>query len=228
MGSIQICNTSKEQIQLPRRTYNTLGWRIPACPADKPFTSIVIDDQMDVKKIYVTYAESEAEKIPVPIPYQQVVADYFANERLTERGCFTCAPDHIPTEAEVTAARQTRIKWLQKLIEAGDKEFMRTKKIEEIPDICKMAVDELGLKREWAIVAPPPMTQCPACGESINVGVAICKGCHAILDFEKAKQFGLVQESEEESVPVAPKRGPGRPKKEPVPEQDLDGPIGGI
>jgi len=226
MGSIQICNTSPEAIVLPRRTYNVLGWKIPACPPDKPFTSIVIEDQMDVKKVYVTYAENEAEKIPVPVPYQQVVADYFGNEKLAQKGCFTCAPDHIPTEAEVTNARNMRLKWLQGLVEAGDKEFMRTHKVDEIPDFCKLAVTELGLKREWAIVAPPPMTSCPACGETINVGVAICKSCHAILDFEKAKAFGLVQESNEPET-VA-KRGPGRPKKEKPEEQDIDGPVGGI
>lgn len=226
MGSIQICNTSRETIQLPRRTYNVLGWRIPACPPDKPFTSIVIEDQMDVKKIYVTYAENEAEKIPVPIPYQQVVADYFGNEKLAQKGCFTCAPDHIPTEKEVTAARLMRTKWLQGLVEAGDKEFMRTHKVDEIPDFCKLAVEELGLKRDWAIVAPQPMTQCPACFETIQVGAVICRSCHAIIDFEGAKKFGLVQESEQAEVAAAPKRGPGRPKK--APEQDIDGPVGGI
>lgn len=226
MPSIQICNTSREMIQLPRRTYNVLGWRIPACPPDKPFTSIVIDDQMDLKKIYVEYDESKAEIIPVPIPYQQVVADYFANEKLREKGCFTCAPDHIPTEQEITDARNTRTKWLQKLVEAGDKEFMRTHKVDEIPDFCKMAVEELGLKRDWAIVAPPPMTSCPACFESINISAVICKSCGAILDRERAIEFGLIEEGD--AVPAAPKRAPGRPKKQAAPEQDLEGPIGGV
>jgi hypothetical protein len=201
-----------------------LGWRIPACPADKPFTSIVINDQIDVKKVYVTYSESEAEKIPVPIPTDQIVADYFGNEKLKQKGCFVCAPDHIPTEKEVTEARNTRIKWLQGLVEAGDKEFMRTHKVDEIPDFCKTAVTELGLKREWAVVAPPPMTECPACGERINVGVAICKSCHAILRKDKAIEFGLIEADEEEPV----KARAGRPKKKTVPEQDIEGPIGGI
>lgn len=222
MASIQICNTSKERIVLPRRTYNVLGWVIPSCPDDKPFTSIVIEDQMDEKKIHTEYDASKAERIPVPIPSEQVIADYFGRERLKERGCFTCPTDHIPTQKEISDAKLIRTKWLQGLIEAGDKEFMRTKRVDEIPDFCKRAVEELGLKREWAVVAPPPMTSCPACGESINVGVAICKSCRAILDFDKAKQFGLISEDE----PVQPKRGPGRPKKEqtvPANDEGIEG-----
>ncbi len=35
------------------------------------------------------------------------------------------------------------------------------------------------------------MSDCPACGEKVKTGVAVCKHCHAILDAEKAAQHGL-------------------------------------
>lgn len=221
MGSVQICNTSKETIVLPRRTYNVLGWRIPPCPEDKPFSSIVIDDQMDVKKVYTEYDENKAEKIPVPVPVAQVVADYTANERLLQRGCFVIDAGQIPTEAQVNMARETRTKWLQMLVEAGDKEYARTKRVDEIPDYCKNAVAELHLKREWCITAPKKQKECPACGELINESAAVCKTCKAILDPERAKTFGIA----EAGAPEAPKRR-GRKPKAKVEEQPKE--LGGI
>lgn len=35
------------------------------------------------------------------------------------------------------------------------------------------------------------MAECPACAEKIKPGVAVCRACGAILDKEKAAQFGL-------------------------------------
>lgn len=220
MGAVQICNTSRETIVLPRRTYNVLGWRIPACPEDKPFTSIIIEDQMDVKKIYTEYDENKAEKIPVPVPVSQVIADYFANERLKERGCFVIDAGKIPTEQEVEAARDMRLKWLQMLVEAGDKEYMRTKRIDEIPDYCKNAVKELHLRREWAITAPPKQMECPACGEVIRANVAVCRNCKAILRKDKAAEFGL---GEAKTAEVPKRRG--RPAKKPAEQPEV---LGGI
>ena len=46
------------------------------------------------------------------------------------------------------------------------------------------------MEREWAYV-PMRMADCPACGEKIKSGVAVCKHCHAILNAEKAAQLGL-------------------------------------
>lgn len=219
MAPIQICNTSQERIKLPARTYNMLGWVIPECPKDKPFTSIVIEDFTDIRKVYTTYAENEAEKIPVPVPADVIIRDLFAHEKLKERGCFTLPAGEIPTAAQIIEAKRNRTTYLQYLVEVGDKEYSRTKKVDEIPDFCKRAVDELNLKREWAVVTPAAMEECPACAEHVKVGVAICKSCGAILNREKAAQFGLIQ-GEALPVQVSAKRGPGRPKKEEKAETD--------
>ena len=48
----------------------------------------------------------------------------------------------------------------------------------------------LGVEREWAYV-PMRMNDCPACGEKVKQGVAVCKHCAAILDAEKAAKHGL-------------------------------------
>jgi hypothetical protein len=35
------------------------------------------------------------------------------------------------------------------------------------------------------------MHECPACGEKVKIGVAVCKHCGAILDEDKAAKHGL-------------------------------------
>ena len=57
------------------------------------------------------------------------------------------------------------------------------------PEELRAAIG-LGVEREWAYV-PMRMNDCPACGEKVKQGVAVCKHCGAILDAEKAAQHGL-------------------------------------
>ena len=60
----------------------------------------------------------------------------------------------------------------------------------EISDLHRRAAIALGVEREWAYV-PMKLSECPACGEKVKAGVAVCKHCHAILDAEKAAKHGL-------------------------------------
>ena len=60
----------------------------------------------------------------------------------------------------------------------------------EISDLHRRAAIALGIERDWAYV-PMRMAECPACGEKVKPGVAVCKHCGAILDAEKAAKHGL-------------------------------------
>ena len=60
----------------------------------------------------------------------------------------------------------------------------------EISDLHRRAAISLGWRREWAYV-PMRMADCPACGEKVKPGVAVCRHCRAILDQEKAAKHGL-------------------------------------
>ena len=60
----------------------------------------------------------------------------------------------------------------------------------EISDLHRRAAIALGVEREWAYV-PMRMSDCPACGEKVKTGVAVCRHCSAILDAEKAAKHGL-------------------------------------
>src|SRR2546425_6373950 len=58
----------------------------------------------------------------------------------------------------------------------------------------------LGLEKEWSY-EPKPLVDCPACGEKVKPGVAVCRACGAILDRAKALQFGLLPAEAGPAVP---------------------------
>lgn len=219
--AVQICSIAPEKIVLPTRTHSVGGYVIPACPKDKPFTSVVVTDRTDQRKIYTEYDWTKAEIIPIAIPVEQIVADYFANEKLEALGCFVISADTIPTEAQIAKARKNRKAFMQLLVQEGDKEFLRTHRIDQIPDFCKRAVEELHVQREWAFQAPGEMFDCPVCGETLKTGVAVCRACGAILDKDKAAAYGLHVEPKQEAVPVEKSKHKGGKSR------DEDG-IGGI
>jgi hypothetical protein len=64
-----------------------------------------------------------------------------------------------------------------------------------ITDLERRAARQLGLEKPWLYDARP-LADCPVCAEKIKHGVAVCRSCGAILDREKAAQYGLVAREE--------------------------------
>ena len=75
-----------------------------------------------------------------------------------------------------------------------------------ITDVERRAARWLGVEKDWCY-EPKPMVDCPACGEKLKPGVAVCKSCGAVLDREKALQFGLVNPPQ-----AGAERDPARPE----------------
>src|SRR2546425_13298119 len=69
-----------------------------------------------------------------------------------------------------------------------------------ITDVQRRAARGLGLEKEWSY-EPKPLVDCPACGEKVKPGVAVCRACGAILDRAKALQFGLLPAEAGPSTP---------------------------
>jgi len=97
----------------------------------------------------------------------------------------------VPTEAELADARRKLEDFQRRLVAAADLEWERTKNPLFISDLERRAARQLGLEKPW-LYDPKPLEDCPACAEKIKPGVAVCRSCGAILDREKAAQFGLV------------------------------------
>jgi hypothetical protein len=68
-----------------------------------------------------------------------------------------------------------------------------------ITDLERRAARELRLEKPW-LYDPKPLADCPVCAEKIKPGVAVCRSCGAILDREKAAQFGLVAREEKSAT----------------------------
>jgi len=127
-------------------------------------------------------------------------------------GVFVAAGD-APTEAELLEARQRLEEFQRRLVAAADLEWERTKNPMFITDLERRAARQLGLEKPW-LYDPKPLADCPVCAEKIKPGVAVCRCCGAILDREKAAQYGLVS-SEERDAPR--RRKAHEEKREPEP-----------
>jgi hypothetical protein len=96
----------------------------------------------------------------------------------------------VPTEAELANARRLE-EFQRRLVVAADLEWERTKNPMFITDLDRRAARQLGLEKPW-LYDSKPLAECPVCAEKIKHSVAVCRSCHAILDREKAAQYGLV------------------------------------
>ncbi len=96
-----------------------------------------------------------------------------------------------PTEPELVDARRRLEDFQRRLVAAADLEWERTKNPMFITDLERRAARQLGLEKPW-LYDPKPLAECPVCAEKIKHGVAVCRSCGAILDREKAAQYGLV------------------------------------
>lgn len=96
----------------------------------------------------------------------------------------------VPTESELQEARRKLEGFHLRLVEMADLEWERSHNPMFITDLERRAARELRLDKPW-LYDPKPATECPACGEKIKAGVAVCRACGAILDREKAARFGL-------------------------------------
>jgi hypothetical protein len=105
-------------------------------------------------------------------------------------GVFVAAGE-MPTDSELADARHRLQEFHRRLVAAADLEWERTHNPMFITDLERRAARQLNVEKPW-LYDPRPLADCPVCAEKIKHGVAVCKSCGAILDREKAAQYGLV------------------------------------
>jgi len=163
------------------RTYGV--YHIPARANSEPYATLLLRTRNDVIDL------GDGRRLPFPITAREIADDILQD--LHDHGVFICAGTR-PTSEELTAATARRDAFYHRLVSEGDVLWARGHSFREISDMHRRAALALGVEREWAYV-PMRMSECPACGEKVKTGVAVCKHCHAILDAEKAAQHGLAQ-----------------------------------
>jgi hypothetical protein len=174
-------------------------YHIPACPkppapaggssspgrqsdaSDPPYALLLITSRGDVIDL------GDGRRLPFSISAREIADDLLQD--LHDHGVFVCAGAR-PTQEELAAATARRDAYYHRLIAEGDTLWARGHSFREISDLHRRAAMAIGAEREWAYV-PMRLSDCPACGEKVKAGVAVCRHCGAILDAEKAAQHGL-------------------------------------
>jgi hypothetical protein len=156
-------------------------YHIPACPKGEPYALLLLTSRGDVIDL------GDNRRFPFTISAREIADDLLQD--LHDHGIFVCAGPR-PSDEELAAATERRDAYYHRMIGEGDTMWARGHSYREISDLHRRAAIALGVEREWAYV-PLKMSECPACGEKVKSGVAVCKHCHAILDAEKAAQHGL-------------------------------------
>lgn len=156
-------------------------YHIPACAKGEPYALLLLSARPDALDL------GDNRRFPFVISAREIADDLLQD--LQDHGIFVCAGSR-PTEEELAAAAARRDAFYVRLVSEADVMWARGHSYREISDLHRRAAIFLGMEREWAYV-PLRMVDCPACGEKVKPGVAVCKHCHAILDAPKAAQHGL-------------------------------------
>jgi len=156
-------------------------YHIPACSKEEPCSLLEISARSDALDL------GDNRRFPFMIAAREIAEDLLQD--LQDHGIFICAGSR-PTEEELESAVRRRDSFYHRLISEGDTMWARGHSFREISDLHRRAAISMGVEREWAYV-PARMVDCPACGERVKPGVAVCKHCGAILDSEKAARHGL-------------------------------------
>ena len=156
-------------------------YHIPGCAKGEAYALLIITARGDALDL------GDNRRFPFTITARQIAEDLLQD--LHDHGIFICEGAR-PSSAELATATARREGFYQKLITEGDTMWARGHSFREISDLHRRAAIGLGIEREWAYV-PMRMSECPACGEKVKVGVAVCRHCSAILDEEKAAKHGL-------------------------------------
>jgi hypothetical protein len=162
-------------------------YHIPGCAKGQTYALLLVTARGDALDL------GDNRRFPFTISAREIAEDLLQD--LHDHGVFVCAGAR-PTADELAAASARRDVYYHRLIAEGDTLWARGHSFREISDIHRRAAITLDVEREWAYV-PTRTAECPACGEKIKHGVAVCKHCHAILDSEKAAKHGLHHPAEQ-------------------------------
>ena len=156
-------------------------YQIPACAKGEAYSVLQVTTREDAIDL------GDNRRFPFKIFARAIAEDLLQD--LHDHGVFVCAAAR-PSAEELRVATARRDAFYQRLVTDGDTMWARGHSFREISDLHRRAAISLGAEREWAYV-PLRMADCPACGEKVKPGVAVCRHCSAILDQEKAAKHGL-------------------------------------
>jgi hypothetical protein len=185
LGKVVICSVVPHQT-ITRESGFGMEYILRGKNRDEEYVSLAIEDEHQFKD----WGEGRHDASIVPA--QDVANDLVRS--CSSPGVFICAGT-TPTKFELDAARERQHKHFVSLIDEADQEWSRSHDFRRINSTAKLAARELGIRRDWALDVTG-MIQCAACGDMIAPSSIKCPkpNCGAILNWEKAFEYGLVTE----------------------------------
>lgn len=180
-----ICNIT-DQTWLLNRTHGTYTVSAREVGQDYSLTPIsgrvAIIDHGDHHRTEIPLSPKQiAEDLTREINSDAGEASYF--------GVFVCEGS-APTDEELIEAHEKLEAFYRVLVASADRQWERTHNVVLISDLERRAAKALKLEKDWCCEAQQRV-ECPACGEKLKPGVAVCRICGAVLDRKKAAEFGL-------------------------------------
>jgi predicted RNA-binding Zn-ribbon protein involved in translation (DUF1610 family) len=195
----KIVNVCDFDIELNR---GALGqWTAPARPKDEKFSVLEIPEHFEQPRD-IGWGEKEYRRID-GLQFAQAIV----NDNKQMGGLFVFTGEKTTGaafEAQLEAAETAYREYLAAELERGQHIYRETGKAKRITTHAKIACQVLGVDTEWApLRAGVAKIDCPNCGALIRREIAVCPDCRAVLNAEKARQYGLIPEF----APPAPAAG---------------------
>lgn len=176
--------------------------RIPAAAKDD-FVVVHLQDSSYIQRLAAT---DHNIKIHVPAAHiAKAVVDDFVNatvEASDEAGPGMAWFEGILTKTEIlakhkdvlVALRERQNRWFVNLCKKADDDWNQYHKVGMISDHQRYAAQYLGHNAPWLIDynQNEGMIDCPACYTKIDARAVVCINCKAVLNREKAIQFGII------------------------------------
>jgi hypothetical protein len=182
MDTVTVVSIAPYKTRRMQREEHPVALEIPGKPEGAPYVAVPIKGGNSTKDF------GEGQRMAIPVSAMEIAKDLVRG--VEDHGVFIAAGEK-PTKEELAAAAQRRAAFNRKQVDDADSVWARTGDKKQLPFHASFAVKELGLRREWAFDVSA-MQPCPACRELIHTDAYVCGKCQAVLDPQKAADFGML------------------------------------
>ena len=172
------------------RNLGSLGtFTVPECHEGKQVSAPLKLDGVILERVATDMdkmANRYEEGLAVAQDILSIGRGYTPDQNGENKGLFISETSTPSKEQIAEAKRKLRIS-LQKVVDHADILEGQGKR-DQIGEKEREAARTLGITKAWLSTAPKEASECPACGQMVNIEAVKCK-CGAVLDWEKAKMY---------------------------------------
>lgn len=185
-NAVNIISVAPFPVATANRPYGV--YRVPAAPKDG-YAKYTVKDVNDWR------TASGGKPIPMAIQARALAEDLIQGAE--DRGVFVIDTDE-PTPEQLAVARDQCRTYLLEKVEEGDADFRASGDVRMVSEHAKLGAQMFGIKKDW-LLSPADLTMCPGCQAQVSQLAAKCV-CGAILNYARAREFGLLSEAQERNA----------------------------